>query len=387
VKPKRERTGAGSRAGREIATPLLRWYDGNRRDLPWRRTPSPYRTLVSEFMLQQTVVATVEPYFARFTRRFPSIEALAAASEDEVMALWSGLGYYARARNLHRAARAVVERHGGVIPADEEALRELPGIGAYTAAAVAAIAFDVRAFALDGNAARVVARLMNVTEPLSPRARARLADWGLAEVPARRAGDFNQAVMELGALVCTSRRPRCPQCPLSERCAGFAQGGDVVTAIPAKRVKTARPVVRVVCAYVMRAGRVLLVRRPAGQLLAGTWALPSAPLDDTGDPGPAVRAAVAGSGIAVGATRPTFRGRVRHIFTHRDLTADVYALPARGGAGRVADGDPDDENHRWVDPRRLAELGVSTFTRKTLRAAVGHGASPVQKRDSAGEQP
>ncbi|HET6282539.1 MAG TPA: A/G-specific adenine glycosylase [Polyangia bacterium] len=388
MKPEDRRARPRSSAGGDIAAPLLRWYDRSRRDLPWRRTPNPYRTLVSEFMLQQTVVATVEPYFARFTRRFPTIEALAAASEDDVMALWSGLGYYARARNLHRAARAVVSQHGGVLPADEEALRRLPGIGAYTAAAVAAIGFDVRAFALDGNAARVLARLLGVTEPLGPKVRANLAAWGLAQVPARRAGDFNQAVMELGALVCTARRPRCADCPLSQGCIGLGRGEDVVAAIPAKRIKPARPVVRVVCAYVTHAGRVLLVRRPPGQLLAGTWALPSAPLDGTGDPTPAVHAAVAGSGIAVGAASPAFRGRVRHIFTHRDLTADVYALPAAlTGAGRAADADEDDQNQRWVDPRRLAELGVSTFTQKTLRVARGHGVSPVQKCDTTGAKP
>lgn len=375
-----------------LARLLLGWYDRSRRDLPWRRAASPYRTLLSEFMLQQTVVATVIPYFERFVARFPTVQALAAAPEEQVVALWSGLGYYARARNLHRAARAVVAGHGGEIPSDEETLRTLPGVGAYTAAAVAAIGFDARAFALDGNAGRVMARLGGVTQPLAPKVRARLHAQGLAEVPARRAGDFNQAVMELGALVCVPRQPRCGECPVRGLCVGVTMGAAAVAAIPAKAAKPARPAVRVVCAYVTRAGRVLLVRRPLGELLAGTWALPSVPLEDAADPARAARAAVTTSGIAVGAAAPEFRGRVRHVFTHRDMTAEIYAVtsavaPDRAGAGRAA--DTDDAERRWVDPRRLGELGVSTFTRKTLRAARGDEATAaaVRKGDTAADQP
>ncbi|MDB4983125.1 MAG: mutY, partial [Myxococcales bacterium] len=210
-KPTTERLG--------IAAPLLRWYDEEKRDLPWRRAPSPWKTLVSEFMAQQTVIATVIPYFERFLTRFPEVAALAAASEDDVTALWSGLGYYARARNLHKAARAVVDRHDGVMPETEEALRALPGIGPYTAAAVAAIGFGARAFALDGNAARVLARLFDTPASIDlPATRAALHARGLAEVPTRRAGDFNQAVMELGATVCGPRAPRCSACPLAAVC-------------------------------------------------------------------------------------------------------------------------------------------------------------------------
>ena len=208
-----------------IARPLLGWYDRWKRDLPWRREPSPYRTLVSEFMLQQTVVATVEPYFARFIARFPDVAALAAATDDEVTALWSGLGYYARARNLRRAAVAIVADHGGMIPSSEDALRALPGIGPYTAAAVAAIAFDARAFALDGNTMRVLARLTGERRPVDvPATRAALHARGLAEVPRRRAGDFNQALMELGALVCTARVRNCASCPVNRMCKSAVKG-------------------------------------------------------------------------------------------------------------------------------------------------------------------
>ncbi len=341
-----------------LARALLRWYDGAQRDLPWRTAPSPYKTLVSEFMLQQTVVATVLPYFARFLRRFPDVRALAAASDDDVTALWSGLGYYARARNLRRAAAAVVERHGGEIPATEDELRTLPGVGPYTAAAVAAIAFGAPAFALDGNAARVMARLADERRAIdSPATRAALHARGLAEVPRGRPGDFAQAVMELGATVCT-RRPRCERCPVAALCTGRAAG--VAASLPRKRPRALRPVVRVVCACITDGARVLMVRRGAG-LLAGTWALPAGELvAGTAGSKPAVaaaRAVVREAGVRGGAV--ALRGAVRHLFTHRDVTAEVFRVEAKA-AGPAA---PD---RRWVATGELDTLGVSSFTRKTL---------------------
>ena len=257
-----------------IAPSLLRWYDRTKRDLPWRREPTPYKTLVSELMLQQTTVAAVIPYFERFIRRFPTLASLAAASEDEVTALWSGLGYYARARNLRRAAVAAVDEHGGELPRTEAALGELPGLGPYTAAAVAAIAFGARTFALDGNGARVMARLGGVSDSIDlPATRLRLRAAGTREVPRGRPGDFTQAVMELGATVCTPRNPRCDDCPLGASCAARAAG--TVDEIPRRTKRAARPVVRVACACVTDGARVLLVRRGRG-LLAGTWSLPEA---------------------------------------------------------------------------------------------------------------
>jgi A/G-specific adenine glycosylase len=352
-----------------------------RRDLPWRRVRSPYRTLVSEFMLQQTVVATVLPYFERFVARFPDVRALAAARQDDVLAMWSGLGYYARARNLHRAATAVVAQHGGLIPSDEATLATLPGVGAYTAAAVAAIAFDARTFALDGNGARVMARLHGVRDVVDrPAVRLRLRALGLADVPPRRAGDFNQAVMELGALVCSAARPASDDCPLRGGCAARAQG--LIDVIPARRAKSPRPAVRVACAYMTRAGRVLLVRRPKGSLLASTWALPSAPVVGQADGAAAARRAALQSGVVPVGGRPRLRGKVRHIFTHRDLTADVYAVAlavdkADGGAAQAS-------SVRWVAAEELATLGISSFTRKTLAAA--EQPAPRQKRDSGRDQ-
>jgi len=363
-----------------VAVALLAWYDGVRRDLPWRRVRSPYRTLVSEFMLQQTVVATVLPYFERFVARFPDVRALAAARVDDVLALWSGLGYYARARNLHRAARAVVADHGGAIPPDERSLAALPGVGPYTSAAVAAIAFEARTFALDGNGARVMARLHGVGEVIDrPAVRQRLRALGQALVPAARVGDFNQAVMELGALVCTAAAPACLACPVRFACVAARRG--LTDVIPARRAKAARPLVRIACAYVTRAGRVLLVRRARGELLAGTWALPSAPVADGEGAPAAAREAARRSGVSPAPGAPRLCGQVRHIFTHRDLTADVYEVGARGGDAGGAD-------RRWVAPGELATLGISSFARKTLAAAQGRRVpAPTDgTRDSAADR-
>jgi A/G-specific adenine glycosylase len=340
-----------------IARALLAWYDRRQRDLPWRREVSAYRTLVSEFMLQQTVVAAVIPFFERFVDRFPDLASLAAAEEDEVLASWSGLGYYARARNLHRAARAVMERHGGEIPDDESALRELPGIGPYTAAAVAAIAFGRQTFALDGNAARVVARLAAVDAPIDqPSTRDCLRRTGLAWVPARRPGDFAQAVMELGATVCVPRSPACEACPLRRVCAALRSG--TTHQLPRKTVRRPKRPVHVASVRLRQGDRVLLVRRRTG-LLAGTWMLPAAVIASGVAPLTAVRAALRELGIT--ARRFTAVGSVRHLFTHRDLTAEVF--DASMSTPRVR---PDAADERWVEESRLHEIAVSSFLRKQL---------------------
>ena len=363
-----------------IAPALLRWYDRQRRDLPWRSQSSPYRTLLSEFMLQQTVVATVVPFFERFVARFADLGALAAAPEDQVVALWSGLGYYARARNLHRAARAIVERHGGEIPDDETALRALPGIGPYTAAAVAAIGFGRRTFALDGNAARVIARLGGVTAAIDkPATRILLRAIGLRCVPARRSGDFAQAVMELGATVCLARKPLCDACPVSALCAARRDGKTLE--IPAKAIRRPKRLVRVASARVRRQGRVLLVRGKTG-LLAGTWMLPAAVVEEGGSSAAAARSALREVGIV--ARRLTPVGSVRHLFTHRDVRAEVFeaSLAASRAASRawpaigdVAAGATAEQ--LWIEEGKLGEVPVSSFLRKQL----------ALKRDKSFEPP
>jgi A/G-specific adenine glycosylase len=358
-----------------IAVALLRWYDGARRELPWRAEASPYRTLVSEAMAQQTTLAVVIPYFQRFMARFPTLAALAAASDEDVMALWSGLGYYARARNLRRAAVAAVAEHAGALPRTEDQLRRLPGIGPYTAAAVASIAFGVRTFALDGNGARVLARLFGVAEPIDrPGTRARLRTLGQGQVPARRPGDFNQAIMELGALVCTPRNPRCEACPLAGACA--ARAGGLTTALPKRSAKPARPVVRVACACITDGARVLLVKRGDG-LLRGTWTLPERELG-VGEARPAdAPEAARGLASALGVRPSTVdrQGLVRQIFTHRDVRAEVFRVQV-GPAKRTRHGDV-----RWLTAAALSGVGLSSFARKTI--AVGLG----QKRDTAPLRP
>jgi A/G-specific adenine glycosylase len=335
-----------------FARALLRWYDRERRDLPWRRTPGAYATLVSELMLQQTVMATVIPYFQRFLARFPDFAALAAASEDEVLALWSGLGYYARARNLHRAARAVVALGG--LPRDEEALRALPGVGEYTAAVLAAIVLGQRTFALDGNAARVVARLFAEERPIDvPAVRVALRARGRTLVPADRPGDFAQAVMELGALVCTPTSPRCEGCPVSRSCEAHTQGR--AAQLPVRSPRAQKRKVAIACVAVERRGKVLLVKRAAG-LLEGTWALPSVEAVKGESDETACARALAELGLErSGAVESA--GEIRHVFTHRDLTTRVLRARAAGTArGQV----------RWVSPDELSQLGLSSFARKTL---------------------
>lgn len=352
-----------------LARALLAWYDRGARDLPWRRAPSPYATLVSELMLQQTGVATVEPYFRRFLARFPTVGALAAASDDEVTALWSGLGYYARARNLRRAAEAIVAAHAGRVPATEAELRALPGVGPYTAAAVAAIAFGARAFALDGNGLRVLARYTAERAPVDrPATRSRLHARGLAEVPGDRPGDFNQAVMELGATVCRPRNPDCARCPVGRGCEARALG--IAETLPRKTAKPPRPTVRVVCACVTDGARVLLTRRAAG-LLGGTWALPEETAPDATGGRAVARRLAERAGVPV--QRIVAQGHVRHVFTHRDVTAQVFRVDARRGASAAGN------SGRWIPLDGLSALGVSTFTRKTVALAMGQTVAKADK--------
>jgi A/G-specific adenine glycosylase len=261
-----------------FAAALLSWYDREAKPMPWRGSRDPYRIWLSEVMLQQTRVATVEAYYARFLKRFPTIEALAAAPLDEVLKAWEGLGYYARARNLHRLARAVVNEHKGRFPDSAEALQQLPGVGRYTAAAIASIAFNEPVAVLDGNVVRVLTRLIDLDEEVTrPQVMERL--WGLASsllAPARP-GDYNQAVMDLGRTVCVPHRPLCPRCPVRDFCLSAARG--TMEERPVKKRREPLPLARAAAAVARdAAGRLLLVQRPAEGLLGGLWALPGGPL-------------------------------------------------------------------------------------------------------------
>ncbi|WP_095012959.1 A/G-specific adenine glycosylase [Tsuneonella mangrovi] len=301
-----------------ISPDLLDWYDRNARALPWRSPPGapppePYRVWLSEVMLQQTTTAAVAPYFAEFTRRWPSVEALAAAPEADVMAAWAGLGYYSRARNLVATARIIAEREA--FPDTEEALRELPGVGAYIAAAVAAIAFGQRAVVVDANVERVVSRLFALGYPL-PGVRKAIREKADAITPHARAGDFAQAMMDLGATICTPREPRCLLCPLAEDCDARA-GGDPAR-YPVKAPKKAKPQRTGTAWWIEREGAVWLVCRPAKGMLGGMRALP--------DDGWSAR--VDGSRKPPLAGDWERAGTVRHSFTHFDLDLEVQVFRA-----------------------------------------------------------
>ncbi|MFL0671575.1 MAG: A/G-specific adenine glycosylase [Erythrobacter sp.] len=339
---------------------LLAWYDGHARDLPWRAPPGgglpddpdwPYRVWLSEVMLQQTTVAAVKPYFAKFTAIWPSVFDLAAADDDAVMAAWAGLGYYSRARNLVKCARAVAARGG--FPDTEAELRGLPGLGAYTAAAVAAIAFGQRAVVVDANVERVVARLFAITEPL-PAARKAIRMRADAITPDSRAGDFAQAMMDLGSQICTTRSPRCLLCPLREGCAGYAAG--VPESLPVKPAKKAVPERRGTAFWITRSGgaEVWLVTRPGTGMLGGMRSLP----DDGWS------AARDGTGVLplAGAWRDL--GAVRHSFTHAHLTLAVMGLASK---------TPPPGEGEWWPLDHLAEAGLPTLYAKAAQRAQGAG--------------
>ena len=277
--------GATLEAADFFASALLEWYAANKRDLPWRQDRDPYRIWVSEVMLQQTRVDTVIPYYERFMRRFPTIKDLAEAPEEEVLKLWEGLGYYSRARNLQAGARQVVERHGGVVPDDKAALSALRGIGPYTAGAILSIAFGKPEPAVDGNVMRVLSRYFLLEDDVAkPSARARIERLAASFIPAGQAGDFNQAVMELGALVCTPKSPGCLLCPVLARCAGRAAGRERELPVKSKQ-KPPRPELRLAALVEGRgrhAGKVLVRRRPDSGLLARMWELPHVLAPDDG---------------------------------------------------------------------------------------------------------
>lgn len=306
----------------ELAEKLLAWYAVNARTLPWRGHPDPYAVWVSEIMLQQTQVDTVSPYFERWMARFPTLEALAAASEQEVLALWEGLGYYSRARNLWRAARQVWEA-GGQMPRTAADLALLPGVGRYTAAAIASMAFGQDEAALDGNIRRVLARIFNVTLPArSPEGERQL--WALAQqhLPPGRAGDYNQALMDLGSQICTPRAPACLVCPLQALCQAAALGLQAERPVMSSRPPV--PLWTVTAAVIWRADRVLIARRPSRGLLGGLWEFPGGKLEPGETLPEGLRREIAEEltvEVAVGAEL----GVYRHAYTHFKVVLHAFA--------------------------------------------------------------
>lgn len=341
-------------SGSEPSAALLAWYDRHARRLPWRAargaTSDPYRVWLSEVMLQQTTVAAVKSYFETFTTRWPTVGALAAAPEADVMSAWAGLGYYARARNLIACARSVAAA-GGKFPDTEDGLRALPGIGAYTAAAVAAIAFDRRAVVVDANVERVVARLFAIEMPL-PAARPEIGRLADRITPAARAGDFAQAMMDLGATICCPRNPACGICPLSEGCAARLTGAPET--YPRKAAKAPKPERKGTIFWLENGGAVLLVRRPAKGLLGGMRALPTGPWA-TDDPG------LAGAPADVQWREV---GTGRHVFTHFALDYRVMAasVSSRSNAGE------------WWPVAEMETAGLPTLFARAARLVLRESA-------------
>jgi A/G-specific adenine glycosylase len=337
---------------------LLDWFRRNQRRLPWRTRRDPYRVWVSEVMLQQTTVKTATPYFEAFVARFPTVAALAAANEEEVLAAWSGLGYYHRARNLHRAAQHLLRHHDGHFPRTLEAALAVPGVGLYTASAVLSIAHGVPLPVVDGNVRRVLARLFALRGP----------EWANDGPYYNRAeellfrespGDWNQALMELGATVCTPRKPLCPACPLRETCQAYAL--SLQDQLPEARARRAPVEVVVAAAVLERDGRVLLVRRREGALLGRFWEVPQTSLESLA-PLDLERELRDAHGLFV--KRGALLGRARHAITFRRIRMEAYGARLR----REPPNDPD--RFLWAAPADLSRLPVSSLTRKIIRAAA-----------------
>jgi A/G-specific adenine glycosylase len=366
VRP-RERSRAPDRV--PSAPDLLDWYDRHRRDLPWRAAPGatadPYRVWLSEIMLQQTTVRAVAPYFTRFLARWPNVQALAAAALDDVLKAWAGLGYYARARNLHACARIVADRYQGSFPSTEAALAELPGIGPYTAAAIAAIAFGARTAAVDGNVERVVARLFALAREL-PAAKPQIRNLAAGLVPPLRSGDFAQAMMDLGATICTPKAPACALCPWMQACRARRRGDP--STFPRRAPKRAGLMRRGAAFVALRAdGCVLMRARPPKGLLGGMTEVPTTQWTHDFDAGAALHQAP-----LLGRAQPKWRrvpGVVSHVFTHFPLELTVYRA-------QVATGTSAPAGARWIPLAALDGEALPSLMRKVVAHAFGEGARP-----------
>lgn len=351
----------------------MRWYRDHQRDLPWRRSRSAYPVWVSEIMLQQTQVATVVPYFERFMQALPSISALAAADEHDVLRLWEGLGYYRRARQLHAAARLIVSNHRGQFPGDIDAVLALPGIGRYTAGAILSIAHDARLPIVEANSARLLARLLCYTGSMSDGAGQGVL-WEAAEslLPAEHCGEFNQALMELGSLVCTPREPRCDVCPVARLCRAARAGRqqEVPTAKPRARFERCHEATVVVWSK----GRVLLHQYQTGERWAGLWDFLRFPMPDCtfqSRTGQIAQTIYARYGLGIGQLRPLTT--IKHGVTRFRITLDCYTAVARSGAKSRS-------RLRWSLPEELSELALSMTARKISRLLANEAAETRPKK-------
>ena len=334
---------------------ILGWYDQGHRDLPWRRTQDPYRIWISEIMLQQTRAETVVSYYERFLARYPTVQDLASAPEEELLKAWEGLGYYSRARSLQKAAKAIVSQYGGQLPADLNMLRALPGVGDYTAGAIASIAFGIPAAAVDGNVERVLCRWDAITDEVgTPAVRRQIAARAQALVPRDRPGAFANAMMEMGATMCTPKNPRCLLCPVREGCMGFAQG--IAQELPRKAKKKAQRVENRAVLLVFCENRVLIVKRQE-KLLGGLFVFPDV-LEES-DP---ARLCQALEALGIRAAYDEKLGHARHVFTHLIWEMDVHAV--------VADEMTQVPGGQWVSRQELAALPLPTAVKAARQWAM-----------------
>lgn len=356
-------TGGGIRPG-EAVRDLLAWYVDRDRDVPWRGEESPYRIWVAEVMAQQTRMETVRRYYPDFLERFPDVETLASADRQEVLKAWEGLGYYGRARRLHAAAREVVERYAGELPADPARLRELPGVGRYTAGAIASLAFGRVEPAVDGNARRVLCRLFDLEEP--GRSDLEAAARRLLEAAAEEPAALNQALMDLGGAVCTPRSPSCDACPVAGHCLARERG--TIPSRPPPRPRREVPHQRVAVGLVWEDGRLLVARRPPDGLLGGLWEFPGGKIEEGEEPADAVRRELReemGVEVEVGSALDP----VRHAYSHFRVTIHPFHARIVSGEPRARSAEP----WRWIAPDAMDEIPLPAANHRIL-SQLGSGA-------------
>ncbi len=365
----------------EFRERLLQWFTGAQRDLPWRKTRDPYSIWISEVMLQQTQVKTVLKYYSRFLQAFPDVETLAHASQQQVLKIWEGLGYYARARNLHKAAKYMVEHMGARIPSTYDELRRIPGIGEYTAAAVASIAFGEPRAAVDGNVRRVLCRIFRFEEDVhSQKARDALQAYADRLLSPDRPGDFNQAMMELGATLCTPRKPKCLLCPVSRFCRARLELDDPAM-LPLKRQTRAVPHYRVAVGIIWDEGYIFIDRRDENGMLGGLWEFPGGKIENGETAQEAVRREIKEEldlDIEVG----DFYMEVRHAYSHFKITMYVYHCLYKGGEPRLTAA----RDWRWVKPEELRFYPFAAATQKVIRRLESEFCKPPERRPAAGRR-
>lgn len=352
---------------KEFTALLINWYEQNARNLPWRGHSDPYAIWVSEIMLQQTRVDTVIPYFNRWMERFPTVESLATAPEDTVLKAWEGLGYYSRARSMHKTARLLTRDYAGRLPADFEVLTSLPGIGPYTAAAIASIAFGIDRAVVDGNVKRVLARLLPYTEPVNtPAAEKELRVIAQKMLPEGRAGDYNQAMMELGALICLPRNPNCTKCPVSSLCAAFKDYRQ--SALPVMKEKAAVPHITVTAGVLHQNGKVLIARRPENGLLGGLWEFPGGKVE-AGESHTQALARELEEELGIKTETGELLGKYNHAYTHFKVTLFAYHARVTAGEIRLLQAS----EARWVDLIDLEAYPMGKIDRMISRDLVKAG--------------